>query len=259
MMTMLLALRLLLTPFFIAVVSLAGRRWGPTVSGLLTGLPLTSGPISLILAIQDGRDFAARAASGNLAGQASVCIFCLAYSLAARKWNWLASGLIAVVAFLASVYLWNLVSLSLPVAFAGLLGIILVVLRLIPRVELPYAPVHTPAWDLPARMIVAASFVVLLTSFAHLLGPQLSGLLSPFPVFGVVLATFTHHQQGGPSAVRLMRGLVAGSAGYTAFFVVIGLLLPRTVTAPTYLLAALAAVAVNAAVFMIALQAPRKG
>jgi hypothetical protein len=86
---MILAFKLIVTPFFIGAVTLAGRKWGPTVSGLLMGLPLTSALISIFLAIQYGAAFAVRSASGNLAGQASVCIFCLAYGLSARKYTWI--------------------------------------------------------------------------------------------------------------------------------------------------------------------------
>ena len=60
--------KLIITPVLIGSVTLAGRRLGPVVNGLLVGLPLTTGPISLILARQFGLEFAASAAVGNLAG-----------------------------------------------------------------------------------------------------------------------------------------------------------------------------------------------
>ena len=60
--TLLLA-KVVLTPLFIAAVTLAGRRWGPAVGGWLAGLPLTSGPVSVFLALEQGPGFAARASS----------------------------------------------------------------------------------------------------------------------------------------------------------------------------------------------------
>jgi hypothetical protein len=42
-----LAPKLVLTPLLVAMASLAGRRWGPLLSGWLVALPLTSGPIVL--------------------------------------------------------------------------------------------------------------------------------------------------------------------------------------------------------------------
>jgi hypothetical protein len=44
-----LTLKLFLTPLLIALATLSGRKWEPTVSSRLIGLLLTSGPVSLIL------------------------------------------------------------------------------------------------------------------------------------------------------------------------------------------------------------------
>ena len=41
-------LKLVLTPTLIGAASLAGRRWGPAVSGWLVGFPFTSAPIALV-------------------------------------------------------------------------------------------------------------------------------------------------------------------------------------------------------------------
>jgi len=43
-----------LTPLFIAGVSPARRKWGSAVAGTLAGLPLTSGPVSVFLALGQG-------------------------------------------------------------------------------------------------------------------------------------------------------------------------------------------------------------
>ena len=234
--------KLLVTPILIGAVTLAGRRWGPIVSGLLMGLPLTSGPISFILARENGLAFASHAATGNLAGQVSVCIFCLVYSLVAQKSGWRVSVLASIAAFIMVVAIWNQFSLQLlPVFIVSLIGISLVS-RLIPHHALsPHGSVH-PNWDLPARMFLAASFVILLTPFSNLLGPQLSGLLSPFPIFGVVLAAFTHAQQGPKAASTLLRGVVLGSVSYAVFFLVVGIWLTGAGILWTYLIASLVAI-----------------
>lgn len=64
----LLAFKLILAPILIALATLIGRRWGHGVSGWIAALPLTSGPVSLIFAIQYDAAFAAQAAIGTLAG-----------------------------------------------------------------------------------------------------------------------------------------------------------------------------------------------
>jgi hypothetical protein len=234
---MVLALKLFLTPLFIAAVTLAGRRWGPVASGLLTGLPLTSGPVSVILALQYGAHFAAQAAVGSLVGQVSVCVFCLTYVLAARRMGWPASAGAAIAMFLAATAVWNTLDWTLGAAAGVLLGVIALLTWRLPAPAAAAVPGAPPRWDLPARMIIATLFVLVLTTAAIALGPQLSGLLSPFPVFGTVLAVFTHRHQGAAAAARLLRGIVVGSLAYGAFFVVTGLCVDVLPLPLTYLLA----------------------
>ena len=76
---MILALKLFLAPMLIGFVSIAGRRWGPTVGGWLVSLPLTSAPVILFLGIEQGTAFASSAAQNTLMGIMSVASFCLVY------------------------------------------------------------------------------------------------------------------------------------------------------------------------------------
>src|SRR5260370_28311921 len=79
-----LVLNLVATPLLIGMASLAGRRWGETISGWFIGLPLTSGPVCFFLAVEQGRSFAAAAARGCLAGAAAEAGVCPASASAAR-------------------------------------------------------------------------------------------------------------------------------------------------------------------------------
>jgi hypothetical protein len=246
-----LAFKLLVTPFFIGSVTLAGRRWGPTISGLLMGLPLTSGPVSLFPALQYGPAFAARAAVGTLPGGASVCIVCLAYSLAARKGNWPLAAVVSVSAFLIATAVWNRFSWTLPAAFVLLLVVIGLASRLIPPQPISAGISSPPQWDLPARMVLAAAFVVALTAFANALGPQLSGLLSPFPIFGLVLSVFTHHQQGVAAVRKLLRGVVLGSLAFGGFFLVTGIAVTNLSLPLTYALATISALSMGGLSFYL--------
>ena len=78
---------------------------------------------------------------------------------------------------------------------------------------------------------------------AGFLGPHLSGLLAPLPIFAGVLAVFTHLQEGGAAAAGSVRGTVVGSFAFAVFFVVLVALLGAT-----GILAAFAAAVVAAAV-----------
>ena len=111
-------LKLGLAPALILIATLAGRRWGPAVGGWLAGLPLTSGPVSFILALEQGPEFAARAALGTLFGLVSLASFCLAYGAATRRAGWPACLVAALGAFAASTLVFRGAALPLGLAFA---------------------------------------------------------------------------------------------------------------------------------------------
>jgi len=220
-----LILKLVVTPALIGAASLAGRRWGAALGGWLVGIPLTSAPIALFLALDHGASFAASASVGMLLGTISQAIFCLAYSFSAsRGVPWLASFGSGCVRFAASTVVLHLLS-SVPLIQASLATLIalVVVLFLVPRTpeksdESGSPATSPPRWDIPARMVVATVFVVLLTAVAPVLGPYLSGLLSPFPLFGAVLVIFVHRSEGATSAMKLLRGLLFGLFAPAGFF-----------------------------------------
>jgi hypothetical protein len=75
----LLAAKVLLAPLCVVAVSLAGRRWGMAVAGVLGGLPVVAGPILLVETLLHGRGFGADAAAGTLLGLAALSAFVVVY------------------------------------------------------------------------------------------------------------------------------------------------------------------------------------
>jgi hypothetical protein len=234
----LLALKLVLTPLLIGGASLAARRWGPAVGGLIVALPLTSGPVAFFLALDYGAAFAAEAVVGSLGGLIAIVAFSLAYAvagsrfgagagLAAAALTYVVAGL--VVRPLLATSIWLLLALVVSSVAAGL--------RLLPREVASSAAPHHPRWDLPARMAIATGLVVGLTAIAPRLGPQASGLIATFPVYVAVMAAFTQRQQGAPAAIDVLRGLLAGLFGTAAFYVVVHLAIMPMGIAPAFLLA----------------------
>ncbi|HEY1729012.1 MAG TPA: hypothetical protein VGG22_11610 [Candidatus Baltobacteraceae bacterium] len=101
---------------------------------------------------------------------------------------------------------------------------IAVVLLLMPRVHAARTREERPSlWDLPARMFVATALVIGLTELSGIIGPRWTGLLSPFPVYGTILAIFAHRESGGAAAVDVMRGLETGMISFAVFFTIVGL------------------------------------
>ncbi|HEX8992685.1 MAG TPA: hypothetical protein VF784_13485 [Anaerolineales bacterium] len=235
-----LLLKVLVTPALIGTASLAGRRWGHSISGWLVALPLTTGPITFFLALSHGPAFAATAAAGTLAGGISQAAFVLAYSQLAGRWKWpatLAAGTLSFAVFTA--VLQQLVLPLVPLCVVVLL-VFTLVLRALPRRNdagennedsLP------PRWDIPLRMTIATVFVMIITGVAPSFGPHLTGLLAPFPLFTATLAAFAQHQHGPAAAIKVLRGLLMGLFSYASFFFVLAILLVPAGIGPAFAIA----------------------
>ena len=216
----LLALKLLLVPALVGSVTLAARRWGLRVAGLLTALPLVAGPTLVFYAIEQGNAFAADAGRAAMLGICGTAAFCLAYARASARANCVASLLAALAAFAAvasGVHRLDFGGIGeLSIAIASLLA----AHRLLPAPAGLPASSLPPAWDLPVRMIAAATVVGVLTGIAHLAGSAISGVLSAFPAVTLVLAVFTHAQRGHASVAALVSGVLRGLHGFALFCII---------------------------------------
>ncbi|HET8570496.1 MAG TPA: hypothetical protein VFN14_01250 [Candidatus Limnocylindria bacterium] len=219
-----LAPKLVLTPLLVASASLAGRRWGAALSGWLVALPLTSGPIAFFIAIEAGRDVAVQAAGGSVLGAVAQVAFAAVYTVASRRVGWLASLLVAALAF-------GVVGFAVPpmppgVTYALLIAAVAAFLVTShPQPAEAVEPTDPPAWDIPARVLVATVLVVAISGIAPIVGGRVSGILATFPVYAAVLATFGHLTRGADEATAILRGLATGLLGLGAFFLALGWLL----------------------------------
>ncbi len=248
----LLAIKLLLAPGFVVVASLAARRFGPRIGGLIAGLPLVAGPILLAYALAHGRAFAAGAAAGTLLGLVSLIAFILVYAHLAGRVSWVLGLLAGWLAFALATLAFSAVSVpaaaALAIAGAALLGGLALLPR--PAIELRVHP-PPPSWDLPLRAACALALVLTLTAIAGWLGPQLSGLLAPFPIIATVLATFTHNQRGTDELLRLLRGLVSGFVAFALFCFALAISLRHLSVPVAFALASALALSTQAAVLLL--------
>jgi hypothetical protein len=246
------AVKLLLAPAFVVAVSLVSRRYGVRVGGVLGGLPGLAGPILLVVAITEGADFAARAATGALLGVVALIVFVVAYIVVSRRaaWPWaVAAGwtsFFAAVAVLKPVHVGPLAALALACASCAL------TLLCVPRPPRAHVEVPPPPrWDLPLRAVCAAVPVLVVTALARTLGPHLTGLIAAFPVITPVLAAFTQAQQGPQEATRLLRGMTSGFFSYALFCYVVAVSVRDLGIAASFIIATVLALALQAVVFLV--------
>ena len=228
--------KIILAPVLIALVSLAGRKWGPSIAGWLLGLPLNSGPILFFLLLEQGPRFAADAARGSLLGILAWAAFCVAYALSCVKTSWWWSTLIGWAAYFAVGLLLLPVHLTANWVFVLVTLALIAILVLFPKAPQTDLPSDAPKPDLWLRMATASLMVVTLTGVAKILGPTRSGILSAFPAYTTILAVFSH-RHGAASAIQTLKGVTVGLYTAAVFLLVLSLSLTRLGGALSFALA----------------------
>jgi hypothetical protein len=246
-----LALKLLLAPLLVVASSLAGRRWGPRVAGILIVLPVVAGPILLILYLDHGSRFAAEAASAATLGIVPLALFAVVFGYLSRRHGWfltlVASWLAVLAADVALAQVDVPVGAALVLALLALHGASALLRRLHPP-PLPLPP--APWWDLPARAVATAALVFLVTGTAASVGPALAGVLTPFPIALSVVCAFAGAQTGHAGVLTLLRGIVPGLDGFALFCFLVAITIDRMPAVVAFGIAT--AAAVGFAVFLVA-------
>lgn len=244
-----LVLELVVAPALVGAATLAARRWGQRIAGLVSAFPAIVGPVLLVAALEHGAAFAARAANGTLLGLVALAGFALTYGRVAARNGWRSTLLAAWVAA-------GVVGLAAGAIAAGPPGGLLAaaasllaahrLLRGAGSAALPEEPA-VPRWDLPLRLALTALLAVCLTAAASRLGPVVGGTLAALPVLASILAVFTHARYGAAAVTELLRGMLGGMAGFVAFCALVAALAEPAGIGAAFAVATVAALAVQAA------------
>jgi hypothetical protein len=253
-----LALKLLLVPFFLGLISLAGKRFGPSTAGGLAGMPVIVGPILFLLSLQTGIQFAADAAVFTLASVLTVIAFGLSYAWAATRLTWpgaLCAGLGGwfVAALLVANTPFNLWS-------AAVLALVTLIAArwLYPRTPAVHVRSALPRSELAIRMLLGAALTLAVTAVAESVGTAWSGVAALAPVLTPVIAVFMHRgngSHGAQHAISLLRSLAGGLYSLAAFCLVIAWQLASLGTAAAFSLAIVVALIVQSITWLVR---PRK-
>ena len=255
---MLLVLKLVLAPALVVASSLAARRWGPRLGGILVTIPIVAGPILLIIYLEHGGAFTAAAAAASTAANVALAVFALVLIVAVERVPWWAAMLLSWVAVLMVDLGLARVEIPAWIAFgAALLALHGVQLVLRRQRLTTVAETRLPRWDLPARAMATAVLVLVVTGVAGAAGPELAGVLAPFPVALSVVCAFAAAQTGRAGVIGLLRGIVPGLDGFALFCFVVAITIDRMPWWASFTLAT--ALNVGLALVLIALGRRRRG
>lgn len=227
------ALSVVLGGLAVALFTTAAERLGSRVGGLLLSFPVKVTIAMVLIGLNEGADFAARAAVEIPAGLGVNVVFLAATALLVRRakpWTavvgalciWLVAGLAAVLwpphSLALSLAYW-LVPAALAIALlSGLPGV---------RGDRRGKAQDRFGWrGLLTRAAGAGTIVGLSVVLARVAGPVLGGLASVFPsgwITTMVILTTSHGPEFTGATVRVM---VAGSVAPVLFGVVVALAYP---------------------------------
>ena len=241
-----LALKLLLVPALLAVISMAGRRWGAGVAGWLAGFPSLTGTVLFFLAIEQGPEFTVQTAVVALSTVFPAVAFGVAYSWACTRWQWTWCLACAILAWTAAALLLSCLPLTPATSLAISLLTLFVAPRIYPRAQAQWGGSAMPAQELLLRMAAGAAMVLGVTAMADALGSAWTGLVAAFPVMSTVLAVFSHRANGPGFAVALLRAMIGGFYSFIAFCLAVSVLLGHSGIAVTFAVAVASAVVAQA-------------
>ena len=219
----LLVLRIAIAPLIVVGGTLAQRRFGNAVSGLLIGLPLTSLPLLWLVALQHGSAFAGSMSSAILVGATAQAVVIWVYAVLAPRISPLLASIGAVGSFFITIFATQLLSLSMLLA-----GVLEAAAYAVALYWWPYsdaAPQETGRYRLVLRVMISAGFTLFLVTLAGKFGASFSGLLAALPMMSLVMAYATHKELGADASAQFLHGVTKGSFSYVASMLVLAELL----------------------------------
>ena len=163
----------------------------------------------------------------------------------ATRFRWYIALAGGFIVFAITTTLLQNMTLPLIPIFLIVCAAIAIGLRLMPKGEVEDGITPFGKWDIPSRVVIGTTFILLITGSAEILGPRLTGLLTMIPLYVTILAIFAHRHQGPAAAAHVLRGLLYGMFAFAGFFITIGLFLEKAGIAISFLSAIAVALAIQ--------------
>jgi hypothetical protein len=212
-------LKITMMPLVIGGVTIASKKWGNSIGGLIASLPWIAGPIILFFVFEQGVDFTVNSVKGMMMGLIGVLTFSYAYIYACFSFKWYASLCFGYAAFAFTTYTLPHFEAALTLNEWYIVAMILTFLLLLffPKLQPQQSTTQNLRFDIYLRMATITLAVVLITYLADVLGPTLSGILTLFPIITAILSAFTHYTQGVNATLAMLRGFMTGFIGFGTY------------------------------------------
>jgi hypothetical protein len=212
----------------VVAATMAAERSGPFWGALITSLPVSIGPIYVVMAIDASAQFISRGLLSSLATNVSTTCFLVAASIAATRTNPLATVALAILTWVCAtlaIHQFDWSPLSAGLLNVAAFGVALAALRLWARPGTA-APAPRRWFDLPLRALLVGLLTTLVALSSAALGPKISGILAIAPVVFISATIVLLARLGGPATAATLSRAVVPIAGFG-----LGLLVAHLATA----------------------------
>lgn len=247
----LLLLKLTLVPFFILAITLAANRFGPKVGVWLGGLPVVFGPITLLIALEQGGDFARQSVIAGLAAMVAVTAFYVGYAIFCLRFRWYVAQSLATALWLGGALVASSVAHDLTLALIAATVAVAIGSAIAPRIEPDQTRRSSAKAELAARAAAGAALTLAATGIAEGMGAEAGGIIAMFPVVGSVMAIFSQRDAGAVYASAFLSGVARGLWSMLVFGTILGLMLRDGFVAIPFTIATLAMMIAHAAMIAI--------
>ncbi len=217
-----LIVKMAITAGFVVAATVTAERAGPLVGGLVATLPLGAGPVYVFLALDHDVQFIAASAVNSLAVNMVNVAFALIYALLAQKRTLPVSLSLAMLAWIALVWIVKAIQWSVTGAFlanVAVLAVSIALARPLRHVKIP--PLRTYWYDYALRAAMVATLVGITVSLSFRIGPGGSGILAVFPIILISVMLILHRRVGGKPTAAVMANAVTGLVGFAFACVVL--------------------------------------
>jgi uncharacterized membrane protein (GlpM family) len=227
----------------IAVIQVASKL-GPSLGGVIGGMPVILGPGFFFITHEQSHEFVAQAAISSAHSLTATAAFAAGYIVAAKKYGAIKSLQIASAVWVLT----STVLFQFPLTFETALlsyAAIFVASRYVAHRSCPTALTlnltrRPNSWSsVTFRALLAGLSVGLSSFFGLMLGPEASGLILGFPVATIVIAYSLHTAVGREVSRPTARASITGMLSVSCFAFVIAWLAQHKVDFPDSFLIAL--------------------
>ena len=223
-----LLVKMLSAATIVVIATTAAERLGPFWGAIIASLPVSAGPIYVLLALDHDAEFIAQGALASLVASIGTGLYMLCLAVLCPRLPTLASIGIGLSIWLALGMLARMPEWDLPAAAVANIGVNLLCMWLTRslRNRPPPKPGIRRWYDIPLRALLVAALVAVVTTISATIGPSATGFAAVFPIVMTSLTLIMQSRAGGDAVATIMASSFLPMIGFSGCLIAVHVMTP---------------------------------